>query len=134
MAPIQPLAWKPPCAAGTALKRQKKKKERETLFNHCTNNPNCNSVYSFHVSKYQMLNQSSISGILPSHQGILSTSSLALPYSDMVSEILPFYLVFSGVINNSTFLLLKLPKLPLLIAHLFYDKVRFIIKANLVLK
>ena len=29
VAPIQPLAWEPPCAAGTALKSKKKKKEKE---------------------------------------------------------------------------------------------------------
>ena len=28
-APIQPLAWEPPCASGVALKRQKKKKKKE---------------------------------------------------------------------------------------------------------
>ena len=28
-APIQPLAWEPPCAMGVALKRPKKKRERE---------------------------------------------------------------------------------------------------------
>ena len=28
VAPIQPLAWDPPCAVGTALKRKKKKKRR----------------------------------------------------------------------------------------------------------
>ena len=28
-APIRPLAWDPPYAAGAALKRQKKKKKRE---------------------------------------------------------------------------------------------------------
>ena len=27
--PIRPLAWEPPYAVGTALKRQKKKKERK---------------------------------------------------------------------------------------------------------
>ena len=26
VAPIQPLAWEPPCATGTALKRKKKRK------------------------------------------------------------------------------------------------------------
>ena len=29
-APIGPLAWEPPCAAGAALKRQKKKKNSKT--------------------------------------------------------------------------------------------------------
>ena len=28
MAPIGPLAWKPPCAAGMALKKKKRKKEK----------------------------------------------------------------------------------------------------------
>ena len=28
-APIQPLAWEPPCAAGAALKRQKRQKKKE---------------------------------------------------------------------------------------------------------
>ena len=31
VAPIQPLAWKLPCAAGVALKRPKKKKEKKAL-------------------------------------------------------------------------------------------------------
>jgi len=36
-APIRPLAWEPPCAAGAALektKRQKKKKKKETNYFH----------------------------------------------------------------------------------------------------
>ena len=33
VAPIRPLAWKLPYAIGTALKRQKKKKEKEQKFN-----------------------------------------------------------------------------------------------------
>ena len=28
-APIPPLAWEPPCAAGATIKRQKRKKERK---------------------------------------------------------------------------------------------------------
>jgi len=31
-APIRPLAWEPPNAMGTALKRQKKKKKIELIF------------------------------------------------------------------------------------------------------
>ena len=30
VAPIRPLAWEPPCAAGAALKRPKKKKKKAT--------------------------------------------------------------------------------------------------------
>ena len=30
-APIGPLAWEPPCAAGVALKRQKDKKEKKKI-------------------------------------------------------------------------------------------------------
>ena len=30
-APIQPLAWEPPCALGVALKRQKKKKKLHSV-------------------------------------------------------------------------------------------------------
>ena len=31
-APVRPLAWEPPCATGTALKRQKKKKKKKFFF------------------------------------------------------------------------------------------------------
>ena len=50
-APIQPLAWEPPCAAGTALKRQKKKSAVTKLFG-CLSKV---SLYSFTVFEFRSL-------------------------------------------------------------------------------
>ena len=39
VAPIRPLAWEPPCAAGVALKSKKKKKKKIVLVNLGALNP-----------------------------------------------------------------------------------------------
>lgn len=108
-------------------------RDLNTFFNHCTENQNCNSIYSFHVSNYRMLNQTCMSEILPSHLAI--PSIYPQPFLVLIWCQKYRLFIFSSmewlIIQLS---LLRIPKLSLLIAHLFYGKVRFIIKANLIPK